>query len=122
MNGKLHPAAVEFGLAESCAIRFVFASRCHLEFIAKSLLEVYTMAPQTDWVNWWIGIWANTLRLVFVPDQFDFKFYVGLAILERARLRGDGLADYILPCRHKASEHITALNNISLALESQRRN
>ncbi len=122
IRGRLHAAAVDFQEVECCAIKFAIGSGCHYGFIKKSLTEAYKIEPKRNWINFWLRIWRNTFRLSYIPNGLDFKFYAGLAIAERARLRGDGLADYVLPCGHKASNHIKALTNISLGLAVQQRN
>ena len=105
-----HPATVEFGELECCALREANARGEHQDFISSFITMAQEDEPRYN-VSILSEIFTNTTRLVFIPRSIHRVFYLSLAIKERDIF--SIILDTALDCGHEIKEHIMALDKIS---------
>ncbi len=113
MNIRPHPAAVEFGELECCALRKAAAEKDHQPFIKSFIARVKATHPpyQTSILS---EIFENTTRLVFIPHQVHRFFYLCLVFLETELI---GQREAInLSCGHSSRQHVEALAGIRIKM------
>lgn len=104
-----HPATVEFGELECCALRAANARWVHQDFISSFIAKAQENQLRYK-VSILSEIFMNTIRLVFIPRGIHRAFYLALAFKERHIL--SGIPGVLFECEHRAEEHITALEKI----------
>lgn len=109
LTARLHPATVEFGELECCALKKATAEISHSEFIARFLEKVQKTSPSYQ-VSVLTEIFETTVRLVFIPRKVHCSFYTALALKEKKLLRRQENA--ALNCGHTTWGHIAALDEI----------
>ncbi len=109
LTARLHPATVEFGKIECCALKKATAEKSHSDFIAQFLKKVRETHPPYQ-VSVLAEIFKKTILLVFIPRKVHRSFYSALALKEKGLLERQ--ENIILSCDHTAAEHIAALDKI----------
>ena len=109
LNLRRHPATVEFGELECCALRKINADEAHQKFIRSFIAKAQESEPQHNW-SILSESFTNTIKLVFIPNITHREFYLKLALAERKLLAQNQTAQ--LNCGHSAAEHVEALNMI----------
>ena len=126
-RGRLHPAAIEFGRVECCALKSAMASGVDDQFIKTAIAEAQRTAPDYQW-KILIEVFIRTERMTFIPYPVRRGFYLNLALKEKAHVKDILLQSedvhgtpYFL-CGHSLAEHIVALDNIVSVLATAGRN
>lgn len=113
INAHRHPATVEFGGLECCALRRANLEPEHRQFIDSYLNDVRKTNPPYR-VAVLSEIFENTTRLVFIPQLVHRSFYSKLAGMEIELIRRR--EDINLGCHHSAGEHVKALQSVGLKM------
>lgn len=110
LTERLHPATVEFGPLECCALKKATAEKSHSEFIAKFLTKVQETSPPYH-ASVLAEIFETTVRFVFIPSKVHRSFYASLALKEKRLLKRQK-NNAALNCGHTTWGHIAALDEI----------
>ena len=117
MEVPLHPDAVEFDEVECCAMERASVQEVHQPLIREYMARIGEVHPiyRSSLI---LGIFKNTLHLVFIPGMAHRVLYVSLASAEKNILEQAQNKDFMLDCEHTLQQHCDALDAICVKMTS----